>query len=508
MKNYALISVSNKEGLGTIARALISEGFELLATGGTKNALEKEGFLVTEVSALTNEPERFSGRLKTLHHMILGAILLRPGKDEAEWPFGYRIGAVVCNFYPFAEKSKQSQGWPELMEWVDIGGPTMVRAAAKNFAHVLIFTNPDQYVRYVATPQERREDLRLRLAYDAFELVSHLDSMIVDEFQLRICQQNGIGLEKSELRYGENPHQKAYFTPNPKSGLRMHGELSFNNLRDAEAAYRYISPFSVPAASIVKHQTLCGAAVGHTKADLTRLFHYAWEGDAVSRFGGVVACNFIPSETTTKEIFEKKFLELVVIPRKGDESSEWARQVISVKPKLRVVEVDLKSTHLQEGRSEVYEGLFGTLRQDRDTPDPRLVEEAASNFAKLEILSGTWAAACSKSNAIVLMGTSKQDEIVFLAGTGQGQPNRVEALKSLALERAQDFCKRMQWKLSELICFSDGFLPFTDTLQVLHEAGIRRLVQPGGSKADADVIAEANRLGIEMLMTGRRHFWH
>lgn len=492
-----MFSTWYKDGVESLARAFLEEGMELVATGNTKKLLLDAGLPVMDVSDLTGEPERFGGRVKTLHHKVLGGILFRPHKDESEWPFDYRFEAVVCNFYPFEEKVKDTKTLEEAIEWVDIGGPTMVRAAAKNFEHVYVFTSPSQYARYIACLKSERAHLRRRLAYEAFENVSNLDEEI--RFHVGGYQFKDTAFE---LKYGENPHQRADFCPNNDVGVQCFGTLGYNNIRDAEAAFRFVRAFEFPAVSVVKHQTLCGAAAAEkVSASLSdEVFRLAWEGDLVSRFGGIIGFNFCPSPAIT-EILEKKFVEIIVAPR-NDATLRWAEEFFAKKPRTRIVLVD--SRHFGGGPlvfKEIWRGALGTLRQEADFIDLR--GAAGSQFLDL---FGQWAGACSKSNAIVLCGI--KDGISYVAGVGQGQPNRVEALEKLALPRAKDFSQRMGLSFSGLTCVSDAFLPFSDVVKILAQAGVRRLVQPGGSKADEEVKSEAQKLDIEMVMTGVRHFWH
>lgn len=496
LKQYALISVWNKEGVESIARAMVDRGFDLLSTGQTKKALEQFGFSVTEVSQFTGEPERFGGRVKTLHHKILGGILFRPEQDEKEWPFDFRIGAVVCNFYPFEEKALFCQNLGELAEWVDIGGPTMVRAAAKNSDHVWVLTRPDQYSRFISSLPSEEASLKQRFALQAFQEVSQLDQLIESHWTWRLVQR----VPHGELRYGENPHQKAKFIVRATSGNVFHGEMSFNNIRDSEAALRFVREFRFPAVSVVKHQTLCGAAAGLELSRPGDVFRMAWEGDPVSRYGGVLAFNFLPTDEIT-ELLLKKFIEVLVIPR-GPKSLAWAEAFRQQKDKVRIIEVDFQNLQ-GRNQSESIEGALGKLQQESD-----VLEEAWQVGNETELLRavGIWSAACSKSNAMTLCGV--RGGVAFLAGAGQGQPNRVDALKLLAIPRARDFAQRMELRLEDFTCFSDAFLPFSDCIDVLKEAGVRRLLQPGGSKNDDEVSAHARAQGVEMKIHGTRHFWH
>lgn len=524
MREIALFSTWDKEGLPSIARALRSRGMECVATGNTRALLEADGIPVTDISELTGEPERFNGRIKTLHHKVFGGILFRPGQDESEWPEGFRVAAVVCNFYPFVEKAADTKTIDEMIEWVDIGGPSMVRAAAKNHKHVWVFTRKEQYTRFIASPapasdQEAALRMRERFALEAFELVEELDEAIARHFKWRLL---GAGHGSGALTYGENPHQTAHFTSSRNAALKCYGQPSFNNIRDAEAAFRFVSAFKYPAVSVIKHQTLCGAAAGTAKASPSQVFKWAWEGDTVSRFGGIIGLNFLPGPEI-QEILRTKFLEVIVMPRNAG-SEKLAADLVSVKPKLRFVLVDPAAFDLnlyaysqgpaaEKARAhrqvpkEVFGGFLGTLVQKPDGIEFD-VDKDGQDDARHFHRFGQWAAACSKSNAVVFAGHDAGSGISYFAGAGQGQPNRLDALRRLAIPRAADFASRMQVPMNQMTCFSDAFLSHADFLPPLSETGVRRLVQPGGSKSDEEIAREAARLGIEMVLTGRRHFWH
>ena len=497
MREMALFSTYNKDGIGSIARALAGQGMEIVATGKTRSQLESEGLKVRDISELTGEPERFGGRLKTLHHAVLGGVLFRPQLDEAEWPYDFRVAAVVCNFYPFEEEAPKCETLEALTEWIDIGGPAMVRAAAKNHKHVWVFTKADQYTRFIASPEP---DLRLRerFALEAFEEVAQFDEAIVYNFQIKQPWAGG-----GALSYGENPHQSATFWPNRKAGPKFCGTFSYNNVRDAEAAFRFVNPFKGPAVGVMKHQTLCGAAAGLPSAKPEDVFDWAWEGDVVSRFGGVLAFNFLPGAAIT-EILRKKFVEVVVVPRTED-SEKWADELRKDKERLKILLLDPSWFGAQIPQRETHIGILGQLSQTSDSIE---MVDTDIDPAKLHSAFGQWAGACSKSNAMAIAGFDEKTQTSYLAGVGQGQPNRVDALKLLALPRAADFAQRQGVKLSEMSCFSDAFLPFDDCVHALKEAGVMRLVQPGGSKMDEQVADTAHKLGVEMIVTGRRHFWH
>ncbi|MEZ4815902.1 MAG: hypothetical protein R3A80_11995 [Bdellovibrionota bacterium] len=489
LKNYALISCFDKSGLDQLAPTLIEKGFELLATGGSYEYLKKLSLPVTEVSEMTGKAEIFGGRVKTLQYEILGGILLRQNQDEAEWPHDFRIGAVVCNFYPFQEKAKNITEMKELVEWIDIGGPTMVRSSAKNYHHVYCLTHPKQYSWLKANPFENELELREQLALDAFDLIFDLDRRISFELHSRL---------RKTLRYGENPHQKAVFLSHKNHETL--GEISFNNLRDAEGALKFVAPFSGAAACVVKHGTLCGAAASLVE-DLDACFEEAWEGDTVSRFGGIVAFNRTPTQAIL-DTLSKKFVEVIVLPKNAD-SKAWAESFFKARPKSKVFLYDKEQ--LAAWNLETFSSTLGTLIQEKDQTK---FQEDQKSFEGLEKFFATWTAACSKSNAVTLVGNTEDKKLFFLAGAGQGQPNRVECLEKLAIPRAQDFCKRRNYSMTSLICSSDAFFPFDDILHVMAKAEIKKVMQPGGSKNDPLVMETAKKLNIEISLTGERHFWH
>ena len=511
MKQWALFSLTDKRGSETLAADFVRNGVGLLASGGTKKYLEDKGLEVTDISDFTGEPERFGGRVKTLHHKVYASLLLRADdpSDLAEWPEGQRIVAIACNFYPFEEKGRASKDFDELVEWVDIGGPTMVRAAAKNHKHVWIFTEASQYARFLAAPIEERtsQAFRKRLALEAFTLVRDLDEAIVSEWSTRLAREenSGVWTRAPELEYGENPHQKARFELGP-SAVEFSGRVSYNNVRDAEAAWRFVKEFDArkhPAVAVVKHQTLCGAAVGATPADFARAFQWAWEGDPVSRFGGILGFNGVPDAAVT-EALAKPFIEVVVLPHSKD-ARAWAEAYRSRKERVLTVLVDPEAS----GLSESWSGTLGRLVQDSDHAVDSKTRIALTEPEEFWMRSSAWMGACSKSNGLAVTARDRRQNIVLL-GAGQGQPNRVEAFSQLAWPRAKNFLERFpdEFRVEDALLYSDAFLPFPDLVDDMHRAGLRRLVQPGGSKNDTKVLDRAKELGVRVHLTGRRHFWH
>jgi len=503
MRKIAIFSLSNKLNCESVARRFLSEEVEIWATGGTFQYLKDKGVACQELSELSGEPEIFGGRVKSLHHKILASVLFRPGIDDAQWDGGFRTVAVVCNFYPFREKGRASKTRSEMIEWIDIGGPTMVRAAAKNHDFVWVLSDPSQYDSFLQFGAEKidESEMRSRLGFEAFRRVQELDQEIV-EFWMQSFRPAVMPTDQwPKLQYGENPHQKAIFLKQLEGAkVEFLGSFSFNNVRDAEGGLRFIQAFdaSNPAVAVVKHQTLCGAAAGLASASIDDVFKWAWEGDPVSRYGGILAFNFVPGPLATLTL-EKSFVEVLVLPL-SDEARAWAEKYRSKKEKVSIVLVE--TTSLQ--KFERIDGTLGTLVEERDLGHARRLLTTG-----VELLQefGQWTAACSKSNAVTLC--DERNGIAVLAGAGQGQPNRIDALEGLAIPRAQRFVKLWpEWKFGQLKCFSDAFIPFADFIEIMHRAGLNSLVQPGGSIRDAEVAAAAEKMGIEMRLTGVRHFWH
>jgi phosphoribosylaminoimidazolecarboxamide formyltransferase / IMP cyclohydrolase len=510
MKQWALFSLTDKTDCEKLAAHFLSEGVGILASGGTKKYLEDKGLSVTDISDFTGEPERFGGRVKTLHHKVYGSLLLRPNdaSDLAQWPEASRIVAVACNFYPFEEKAPASKDFDELVEWVDIGGPTMVRAAAKNCKHVWIFTDSKQYSGFLAATSAVRQspELRQRLALDAFTLVRNLDDAIVSEWRTRLEQNAASGAWSSTpaLEYGENPHQKARFEVGSTS-VEFSGRVSYNNVRDSEAAWRFVNEFDAsthPAVAVVKHQTLCGAAVGAKLSQAVEVFKWAWEGDPVSRFGGILGFNTLPDPATTDALL-KPFIEVLVLPL-SKETKAWAEAYRAKKERVLTVLVEQKTSM----RRETWSGTLGSLSQASD--------HVLESGAPVKLPAGEefwmrvseWMGACSKSNGLAITACDRAGSVVLL-GAGQGQPNRVEAFSKLAMPRAEAFVARFaEFQMENALLYSDAFLPFPDLVEAMHAGGLKRLVQPGGSKNDTKVLERARELGVKVEITGRRHFWH
>ena len=514
----ALISVSDKMGLAGFARGLAAAGVEIFSTGGTRNHLESEGISVRDVSEYTGFPEMMDGRLKTLHPKVHGGILCRHNNpDDMKSLAAHGIltfELVVVNLYPFeATVARKGVTEEEAIEQIDIGGPTLVRAAAKNHAFTTIATHAAQYseiLDQVAAHGCTTFELRRQLAGEAFAQTACYDRAIADFFA-GACAEGPfpstvtIGLtRKMVLRYGENPHQQAALYSRSDSvgasmvaARQLHGkELSYNNFLDLDSALTIVRQFSDPAAVVIKHNNPCGAAVAD---DLATAMQRAMQGDPLSAFGSVLGLNR-PVDAATAEALATPglFVEAVVAPRFHDDALE----ILTTKPKwrnnVRLMEVG------QLDRSEprwTYRCLGGgMLMQEADVVADaeeswQIVTEAKPSDKQMSDLRFAWEMVRHvKSNAIVLC----KDRT--LLGAGAGQMSRVDSVE-IAVKKASD-------RANGSVLGSDAFFPFPDSIDKAAAAGVVAVIQPGGSKSDEAVIAACNKHGISMLFTGRRHFKH
>ena len=515
MARLALLSVSDKTGLVELAQALVSEfGFEIVSSGGTARTLAEAGLPVTKVSDYTGSPEILGGRVKTLHPRIHGGILARPdmAQDEADLVANHirPFDLVVVNLYPFEQTiARLGVTLPEATEQIDIGGPTMVRAAAKNHAYLTILCQPSQYADYLealrASQGQVPLSFRQACAQAAFWHTANYDQAIATYLTQASTDGEGmppqwamIGQQHATLRYGENPHQSAawYRTGATATGWagaeQLQGkELSYNNLVDLEAARRIIAEFpdDQPAAAVLKHTNPCGVAMGDT---LATAYQRAYDADSTSAFGGIVALNRAIDADTAQQL-TGTFLECIVAP--GCDGA--AREILAKKQNLRVLVLEDLLTGPKQSVMAIDGGFLlqnpDTLRDDPATW--QIVTEAKPTEADLSELLFAWRVVKHvKSNAIVV--TSQHQTL----GIGAGQMNRVGSV-GIALTQAGD-------KAKGAILASDGFFPFDDSVRTAAAAGIRAIVQPGGSRKDEDSIKAANELGIIMALTGVRHFLH
>ncbi len=518
----ALFSVSDKEGVIGFARFLHERGVEILGTGGTMKKLVDAGIPVTPMEKITGNPEAFGGRMKTISFPFASSLLFR--RDNADdvataKKMGVEpVDLVVCNLYPFHEARKRGATDPELVEEIDVGGPTMIRAAAKNHAHVAVATSPTQYAKLMQEIGDNDGGLSLatrkRLAVHSFQLLASYDSAIAAELASRYLNEENhyIVLDHGKkLRYGENPHQSATFYRDPhfsgkasiaSADILQGKALSYNNLLDADAALRSASDAWVAtgssraAVSIVKHLNPCGLATGKTALEALEL---AWEGDPVSAFGGILCF----TTAVTKECAEwlgDKFVELVVAPSVDSE----ALAVFAKKKNLRIL---LCPPHIPELKERIIRSVLGgVLLQDEDEgldSELRSVTKIPFPQERMALASfGIMAAKHLRSNAIALVRAHENGNFQ-LVGAGMGQPNRLDSIKALAGPRA-----KAKGGLGDLLLISDAFFPFADGIEAAGELGLKFVVQPGGSIRDDEVIAAADKLGMAMAFTGKRHFRH
>ena len=504
----AIVSVSDKAGLSPFVKGLVDLGVEVYSTGGTKKALEDAGLTIHSISEITGFPEILDGRVKTLHPKVYGGILaLRSSavhmKELAEHAIT-PIDLVVCNLYPFVRTvSQPGVALEDALENIDIGGPSMIRASAKNFQSVLTVVDPADYEWLLeglkgagVLPEKRRA-----LAAKAFQHVALYDTAIATYLRGDsdpLASELTIGLTRLQsLRYGENPHQNSAFyreVLSPEGGLasakQVHGkELSYNNIIDADAAWNAVRDFDAPTFAIIKHTNPCGLA---SNEDLAEAYRRAFEGDTVSAFGGIVASNRKLTLAAAEEI-AKIFVEIVIAPGYEPEALER----LSRKRDLRILDIPANGT---PDRVEYRRISGGMLVQDPDLlqEDPaswKAVTERKPTAAEMADLAFAWKAVKHiKSNAIALI----KDRA--LVGMGAGQPNRVTSVH-LALRRAEG-------KAKGSVLSSDAFFPFADGVELAGEGGITAIVQPGGSIRDAECIAAANKYGMAMLFTNVRHFKH
>ena len=506
MTRRALLSVSDKAGLADFARGLAELGFELYSTGGTLKVLQEAKIAANPVSDLTGFPEIMDGRVKTLHPGIHGGLLARRDRPEhlsALEEHGLKTIDLLCvNLYPFvATAAREDAGFEEVIENIDIGGPAMIRAAAKNHAGVLVVVSPERYSDVLGKLEQGEvgADFRRELAAEAYAHTGAYDAQIagwlgVDRFPPELPL---AGRLVEELRYGENPHQEAAFYRLPSSigGLgdarQLQGtELSYNNLQDAAAAFELAGEFQHPAAAIIKHTNPCGCAIG---ADLADAYRRAYECDTVSAYGGVVALNR-PLDSDTAKLVAEIFVEVIIAPGFRPE----ALAALSSKPKLRLLEAHPAHALWNDLEFRSVPGGFLVQTPDRGGLDPQVaqvVTRRQPTEAEWEQLAFAWKVVKHvKSNAIVLAKDSAS------VGVGAGQMSRVESV-ALAVSRAGD-------RAQGSVLASDAFFPFADGVEKALAAGVTALAQPGGSIRDKDAITAADKAGAAMVFTGIRHFRH
>ena len=521
----ALISVSDKTGIVEFAQALTERGVDILSTGGTARLLAEKNIPVTEVSDYTGFPEMMDGRVKTLHPKVHGGVLGRRGQDDGimEQHGINPIDIVVVNLYPFAETvAKEGCTLADAVENIDIGGPTMVRSAAKNHKDVTIVVNAHDYDRVIAEMDANDKSLtqatRFDLAIAAFEHTASYDGMIANYFGTMVPSygENKEGdneskfprtfnqqfEKKQDMRYGENSHQAAafYVEANPEeasvsTARQIQGKaLSYNNIADTDAALECVKEFDEPACVIVKHANPCGVALGK---DVLEAYNRAFKTDPTSAFGGIIAFNRELDAATATAITERQFVEVIIAPSVSAE----AIKIIAAKKNLRLLECGEWSTKTTEFDIKRVNG--GLLVQDRDQgmvseDELKVVSKRQPTAEELKDALFCWKVAkYVKSNAIVY---SKGDMTI---GVGAGQMSRVYSAKIAGIKAADEGLV-----VEGCAMASDAFFPFRDGIDAAAEAGIKCVIQPGGSMRDDEVIAAADEHGMAMIFTGMRHFRH
>ena len=502
----ALISVYNKDGLSDLLAALDQHGVQFLSTGGTRQYIEEQGYQCLAVEDFTGYPSILGGRVKTLHPKIFGGILNRRDndKDKAQVKaFGIEpIDLVIVDLYPFEETVAQGGTPEEIIEKIDIGGISLIRAAAKNFNDVVIIPSRQHYAALKqlldADGAETSLDTRRHFACEAFAVSSNYDSAIFNYFNSTQDGEKTPALRVAinsikELRYGENPHQQAVFHGDFNAMFnQLHGkEISYNNILDIDAATALIAEFDEPTFAVIKHNNACGVA---TRPTIGEAWRDALAGDPVSAFGGVLIANR-PIDKATADEINKIFLEVIIAPAYDDEALEVLKQ-----KKNRIILVQLKAN---DTKRTLRTALGGILEQERDNtvaqPDQlKTVTNTVPTPEQIaDMLFAEKIVKHSKSNAIVLARNG------MLLGSGVGQTSRVDALRH-AIEKANSF----ELDLHGAVMASDAFFPFGDCVEIADKAGVTAVIQPGGSVRDSESVDYCNAHNIAMVMTGIRHFRH
>jgi len=529
----ALLSVSDKTGIVEFAKVLQEFDCEIISTGGTKRVLEEAGLKIVDIQKVTGNPEAFGGRMKTISFNIESALLFDREKDkeEANKLNIEPIDMVICNLYPFAEAKAQNADLGTLIENIDIGGPTMIRAAAKNFKYVATIVNITDYETVInellANNGKLSYQTRFELMRKAFNYTADYDALIATtmdeqagEKSLRLSFSQG-----KKLRYGENSHQEGIFYRETKAKNSLFDmkilngkELSYNNLADIQSAIDSVKDLEKFGCAVVKHNNPCGLAEGENPR---KVFEDAWNGDPISAFGSIIAFNK-PVDLETVEFLNlnhenkrlRKFIEVIIAPNYSAEALNYLR----FHKNLRIIAFDSHNSY----RKFEIKYLFGSLllQDDDDKLYDKLENVTEQHFdvvsQKSLIEFGIKAVRQIKSNSIVIVRTSKRGNFQLL-GMGAGQPNRLISTK-LAIEKAREnllneyegdnFENYFREELEKSILVSDAFFPFADNVEIAAKAGIKNIIQPGGSIRDKSVIKKCNELGVAMIFTGIRHFKH
>lgn len=508
----ALISVSDKTNIVEFAQALVKQQVEIVSTGGTKKVLDEAGVPTVSIDEVTGFPEMMDGRVKTLHPLIHGGLLGRRDLDshlDAMKEHNIQPIDFVCvNLYPFKETISKTDVTPEeAIEQIDIGGPSMLRSGAKNFASVTVVVDAADYTKVIEELQTNGQtslETRKALAAKVFRHTASYDALIADYLTELSGEEDAESVtvtynKKQSLRYGENSHQSAVFYEDPMASgfsiakaTQLHGkELSYNNIKDADAAIRIAREFDEPVAVAVKHMNPCGIGIGET---IEEAFNRAYEADSISIFGGIVVLNREVSLAVAEKL-HKIFLEIVIAPS----FSKEAFDLLSSKKNIRLLELDFSKA--AEAGKEMVSVLGGLLIQDQDwiaesdKPEWKVVTETKPTDEQIKALALNWKVVKHvKSNAIVVGNTTQT------LGIGAGQMNRIGAVK-IAIEQAEG-------QAEGAVLASDAFFPMDDSVEYAAKHGIKAIIQPGGSIKDQASIDKANEYGIAMVFTATRHFRH
>lgn len=504
MIKKALISVSDKVGITELAEALIANNYEILATGNTAKLLNNNGINCKEISDYTDSPEVFSGRVKSLHPKIFGGILFRRNNKndiiEANQNGIAPIDIVCVNLYPFEKVVVKDDVDEETkIENIDIGGPSLIRAAAKNYKYVSVLTNPYQYENFITRLKDGNinENFRKELAAEAFSHTAKYDKLIADYFDHKLIGKNETFRENlplhSELRYGENPHQKAFLYGNFYENYKfLHGkELSYNNIIDLVAADDLVNELDENACVIIKHTNPCGAAIGNNALEA---YEKALSCDPISSFGGIIAFNLTVDEETAVKLNEI-FSEVIIAPS----YSEKALEILGKKKNRRIIQ---KSSKSSSPKAQFKSIIGGVIQQDEDKStfpeDYKIVTNKKITDDELRNLKFAWTVCKhTKSNAIVFCKDLKA------IGVGAGQMSRIDSSRIAVIK-----AKEHGHDLKNAVAASDAFFPFADGVEEIAASGVTAIVQPGGSVRDEEVITAANNKNISMIFTGIRNFKH
>lgn len=515
----ALISVSDKTDLNLIADFCKRNEIQVISTGGSFAKLQELGLVATPIEKITGNPESFDGRMKTISFQIGSGILfdrnLESHIQQAKDLNITAIDMVVCNLYPFEKVAKSTQDETKRIENIDIGGPTMIRAAAKNFDHVAVLSSPNQYQDFIANYENGSLDreYRKKLSLSAFKMTATYDQFIVESFleeDTEHLSKPVLGEEK-KLRYGENSHQRAQFVElkkHPQNNLfnieQLHGkELSFNNYLDMDAAWK--SSWEVKllnnldhSVSVVKHNNPCGLAASN---DQLEALNYAWIGDPVSAFGSILGFTSEVNKSSA-EFLSDKFVEVILAPSFSTEAFE----ILSKKKNLRLIKATARDLNAKES---VFRSICGGLlvTEEDQKYDTEFIAKTKQSLPEEMKSLRSFASTCGKylkSNGICLVQKTSSNTL-WMVAAGMGQPNRLEALERLVVPRFKD---KQELDMNHSLLYSDAFFPFKDSIEIANSVGVKYILQPGGSIRDEEVIQACDEFGIAMEFTGTRHFRH